>query len=181
MCWAPTRCKVHAIKLITRLCLHWQPMQKSLIDLSNTKLHLMILHTCFWFELMWERWCRIVELKNHTPYETWARNLFAHIAKCMEIQDFIWQRTKKQNTRYIMSKSLNTNCLDIFWGISICYNELKMTIYFSLEPYNNNGNWCCHPFVMNPLVERCDSVHMEKMQIVIKLIQNQYLGWGCQL
>jgi hypothetical protein len=88
---------------------------------------------------MWERWCRIVELKNHTPYETWARN-FAHIAKCMEIQDFIWQRTKKQNTRYIMSKSLNTNCLDILWGISIFYNEFKMTVYFSLEPYNNNGN-----------------------------------------
>jgi hypothetical protein len=54
---------------------------------------------------MWERWYRILELKNHTPYETWAENLFAHVAKCMEIQDFIWQRTNKQNTRYIMSKS----------------------------------------------------------------------------
>jgi hypothetical protein len=39
-----------------------------------------------------------------------------------------------------MSKSLNTNHLDIFWGISISYNELKMTVYFSMEPYNNNGN-----------------------------------------
>jgi hypothetical protein len=81
-----------------------------------------------------------VEPKNHTPYETWVGNLFAHLAKCMEIQDFIWQRKRKQNTRYTMSKSLNTNRLDIFQGISIHYNKFETTIYFSLELYNNNGN-----------------------------------------
>ncbi len=69
-----------------------------------------------------------------------GQETYLRVTKCLEIQDFIWQRTRKQNTRYIMSKSLNTNHLDIFWGISISYNELKMTVYFSMEPYNNNGN-----------------------------------------
>jgi hypothetical protein len=40
---------------------------------------------------MWELRCEIVEPKNHIPYETWVGNLFAHVAKCMEIQDFISQ------------------------------------------------------------------------------------------
>jgi hypothetical protein len=62
---------------------------------------------------MWELWCGIVEPKNHT-HETWAGNLFAHLAKCMEIQDFIWQRKRKENIKYTMSKSSNTNRLDIF-------------------------------------------------------------------
>jgi hypothetical protein len=64
---------------------------KIVLDLFGTKLHLLMLHTHFLLELMWELQWRIVEPKNHTPYETWARNLFAHVAKCMEIQDFIWQ------------------------------------------------------------------------------------------
>jgi hypothetical protein len=89
---------------------------------------------------MWELQCGIVQPKNYTPYETWVGNLSTHIAKCMDIQDFIWQRTRKQNTRYIMSKSLNTNCLDIFWGISIYYNELKIVLHFSLKLYNKNDN-----------------------------------------
>jgi hypothetical protein len=99
-----------------------------------------MLHTRFWVKSMWELQCGIVESNNCIPYQTWARNLSTHVAKCMEIQDFISQRTRKQNTRYIMSKSLNTNCLDIFQGISIRYNELKIAVYFSLELYNNNGN-----------------------------------------
>ncbi len=107
-------CKVHAIKLIAWLYFRWQLVQKSLLDLSSIELHLLILHTCFWPKLIWELLYIIVEQKNQTPYETWAKNLFAHIAKCMEIQDFIWQRTRKQNIRYIMSKNLNTNHLDIF-------------------------------------------------------------------
>jgi hypothetical protein len=87
---------------------------------------------------MLELQCRIVEPKNHTPYETWVRNLFAHVAKGMEIQDLIWKRTKKI-IKYIMLKNLNMNCLDIFQGISIHYNELKMVGYFSLEPYDNDN------------------------------------------
>jgi len=76
-----------------------------------------------------------------------------------------------------MSKSLNTNHLDIFLGISIHYNDLETAVYFSLEPYNNS--WCCCPLIVNPLVES-NSVCMKKMQTVIKLIQNEYLGWACQ-
>jgi hypothetical protein len=63
---------------------------------------------------MGELQCGIVESKNRIPYETWVGNLSTHVLKCMEIQDFISQRTRKQDTKYIMSKSLNTNCLDIF-------------------------------------------------------------------
>ncbi len=170
-------CKVHAIKSITQLCFHWQPMQKSLLDLFGSELQLLMLHTCFRLKLTWELWCKIVEPKNCTPYETWAGNLIAHIAKCMKIQDFIWQKKIKQNSRYRMSKSLNINHLDIFQGISIHYTELEMTIYFSLEMYNNNGNFCHCPLVANPLVERCNNVHMKKLQIIVKLIQNQYLNW----
>jgi len=48
-----------------------------------------MLHTHFLLELTWELRCEIVEPKNRTPYETWAGNLSAHVAKCMEIQNFI--------------------------------------------------------------------------------------------
>ncbi len=41
-------CKVHAIESIARLCLRWQPVQKLLLDLSSTKLHLLMLHSRFW-------------------------------------------------------------------------------------------------------------------------------------
>jgi len=56
----------------------------------------------------------MVEPKNCISYETWVGNLFAHIAKCMEIQHFIWEKNKKKKkTINIMSKGLNTNNLDI--------------------------------------------------------------------
>ncbi len=45
---------------------------------------------------MWELCCGIVESKNRISYETWIGNLFAHVAKCMQIQDFIWQVTKNK-------------------------------------------------------------------------------------
>jgi hypothetical protein len=51
----------------------------------------------------------------------------------------LYGKEKKQITRDTMSKSLNTNHLDIFRGISIHYNELERAVYFSLEPYNNNN------------------------------------------
>jgi len=66
---------------------------------------------------------------------------------------------------YIMSKVLNRNRLDIFWKISICYNEVKTIVYFSLESYNNNRKWCCRPLVVNPFIERCNNVHMKKCKL----------------
>jgi hypothetical protein len=51
--------------------------------------------------------------------------------------------------------------LDIFQGISIHYKELETAVYFSLELYNNS-NWCCCPLIVNPLVERCNSVCLKK-------------------
>jgi hypothetical protein len=97
------------------------------------------LHNQFLLELTWELWCKIVEPKNHTPYETWAENLFAHIAKAWRFK-ILYGKEKNKITRHTMSKSLNTNHLDIFRGISIHYDELKTAIYFSLESYNNNSN-----------------------------------------
>ncbi len=80
-----------------------------------------------------------------------------------------------------MSKSLNISHLDIFQRISIRYNEFKTFVYFSLELYNNNDNWCCRPLVVNPFIEKCNSVYMKKMQTIIKFIENQYLNWNYQL
>jgi hypothetical protein len=34
-----------------------------------------------------------------------------------------------------------------------------------LELYNNNNNWCHPPFVVNPLIERCNSVGMKKWKL----------------
>jgi hypothetical protein len=46
---------------------------------------------------MWELWCRIVEPKIHTPYETWAGNLFA---RYKVFGDSRFYMAKNKKTKY---------------------------------------------------------------------------------